>query len=118
MKTLATSAVDIETQNAVRQFAALVAQHHYPVEQTILFGSRARGDAHDESDADVALILSGQIQPFIKTKMEMNDLAYDVLLDTGIRISPLPIWESQWSQPNTYSNPRLLHNVERDGVWL
>ena len=25
--------------------------------------------------------------------MAMNDIACDILLDTGIRIQPLPIWE-------------------------
>ena len=116
MKSLASTSIDAATQNAVRQFAALVAKHNYPLEQTILFGSRARGDAHDESDADVALILSGQIQPFVKTKMALCDLAYDVLLDTGVVIQALPIWEKQWATPDSYTNPTLLRNVARDGV--
>ena len=115
MKPLAATSIDLATQAAVKQFASKVARD-YPLTQTILFGSRARGDAHDESDADVALILSGQTQPFIKTKMALSDLAYDVLLDTGIVIQGLPIWESQWAAPEAYTNPHLLHNVKRDGV--
>jgi antitoxin ChpS len=115
MQALATSSVDLVTQAAVKQFAGLVARD-YPLQQTILFGSRARGDAHDESDADVALILSGQIQPFVKTKMALSELAYDVLLDTGVVIQALPIWERQWAAPDSYSNPRLLQNVQRDGI--
>ena len=41
------------TLQATREFAARIASV-YPSKQTILFGSRARGTAHDESDADVA----------------------------------------------------------------
>lgn len=48
----------------------------------------------------------------------MADLAYDVLLETGIRIQPLPIWEEEWVHPEAYSNPRLLHNIRREGVRL
>ena len=48
----------------------------------------------------------------------MADLAYDVLLETGVRIQPLPIWEEEWAHPEGYSNPRLLQNIERQGVRL
>jgi antitoxin ChpS len=48
----------------------------------------------------------------------MDDLAYDVLLDTGIRIQPLPIWEDEWEHPEAYSNPLLLKNIEREGIRL
>ena len=90
----------------------------YPVQQAILFGSRARGDAHEESDADVAVILKGPEGHFVHTKMAMDDIAYDVLLDTGIRVQPLPVWEGQWQQPGHYSNPRLLNNIVREGIVL
>ena len=48
----------------------------------------------------------------------MDDIAYDVLLDTGIRIQPLPIWEDEWAHPSAYTNPELLSNIARDGVKL
>ena len=105
------------TLQATREFAARVASV-YATHQTILFGSRARGTAHDESDADVAVVLAGKPGNFIDTKMAMNDIAYDVLLSTGIRIQPLPIWESEWAAPERYSNPYLLQNIARDGITL
>ena len=107
----------LATLQATRAFAAQVARA-YPTQQAILFGSRARGTAHNESDADVAVILKGQPGHFIKTKMALNDIAYDILLDTGIRIQPLPVWESEWAHPELYSNPRLLHNIAVEGVAL
>ena len=105
------------TLKATREFAARVASV-YPARQTILFGSRARGTAHDESDADVAVVLAGKAGNFIRTKMEMSDIAYDVLLSTGIRIQPLPVWESEWAEPERYSNPYLLQNIMREGITL
>lgn len=102
---------------AARSFAQRVALA-YPMQQAILFGSRARGDAHAESDADVAVILKGQVGHFVHTKMALDDIAYDVLLDTGIRVQPLPVWESEWQQPEQYSNPRLLGNIAREGIAL
>jgi len=109
--------VTTNTLTATRAFAKRVA-HAYPTQKAILFGSRARGTEHDESDADVAIILKGAVGSFIKTKMAMNDIAYDILLDTGIRIQPLPVWEAEWAHPESYSNPHLLHNIARDGITL
>ena len=105
------------TLSATRAFAARVAIE-YPTQRAILFGSRARGTAHAESDADVAVILKGQPGHFIKTKMAMNDIAYDILLDTGIRIQPLPVWEGEWANPENYSNPHLLRNISAEGITL
>ena len=109
--------VPASTLLATRAFAARVA-HAYPTQQAILFGSRARGTAHAESDADVAVILSGPTGHFVHTKMAMNDIAYDILLDTGIRIQPLPVWEAEWAHPDSYSNPHLLHKIAREGITL
>ena len=106
-----------DTLQATRAFAARIAGA-YATQSILLFGSRARGTAHAESDADVAVVLKGAPGHFVHTKMAMNDIAYDILLDTGIRIQPLPIWESEWAQPERYSNPYLLRNVARDGVVL
>ena len=82
--------VNANTLTATRAFAERVAQA-YPTQKAILFGSRARGTAHDESDADVAIILKGAVGPFIKTKMAMTDIVYNILLNSGSRIQRLPV---------------------------
>jgi len=109
--------IDKETVNATRAFIEKVA-HRYDLAGAILFGSRARKSHKLDSDADVAVLLHGRPGKFVAIKLVMADLAYDVLLETGIRIQPLPIWEEEWEHPEAYSNPRLLHNIERDGVRL
>ena len=105
------------TLQATREFIARVASV-YPSRQTILFGGRARSTAHDESDAHVAVVLAGKVGDLIRTKMAMNDIAYDILLSAGVRIQPLPVWESEWAEPEHYSNPCLLQNTLREGITL
>lgn len=90
----------------------------YEATQLILFGSRARGDYHPESDADVAVILRGQPEDFVDVKLAMAGLAFDVLIETGILIQALPVWESEWANPTGYSNPALLQNIAREGIIL
>ena len=70
---------------------ALVARQ-YRTRGAILYGSRARGDHGPASDADLLVLLEGEHQRFIPTKLALTDLAYDVLLDTGLYISALPVW--------------------------
>ena len=107
--------VDKNTEAAVRRFQSLLASR-YDTTGLIVYGSRARGTHRPDSDADVAVLLSGEHQRFLATKLAMSDLAYDVLLETGINISPLPIWLDEWAHPDAYSNPALLKNIARDGV--
>lgn len=103
--------------NAARDFARRVALA-WPLQSAMLFGSQARGSAHVGSDTDVAVLLHGQTGDFVTTKLALDDVAYDVLLDSGIRIQPLPIWEGEWAHPERYSNPRLLENIAREGLAL
>jgi predicted nucleotidyltransferase len=109
--------LDPPTLQAVRLFLARVSAR-YAVSGAYLFGSRARGDFRADSDADVAVLLGGPQVDFLDTKLDLADVAYDVLLDTGVRIQPLPIWDAEWTDPDTYSNPRLLTNISREGIRL
>ena len=84
----------------------------------ILFGSQARTEHHSDSDADVAVLLAGSAGEFVKTKFALNDLAYAVLLNTRIRIQPLPAWQAEWDNPDAHSNPPLLRNIAKDGIYL
>ena len=64
----------------------------------------------------MAILLNGEHERFLTTKLAMADVAFDVLVDTGISISPLPIWMDEWEEPEKYSNPALLHHIAKDGV--
>ena len=108
---------DLKTKYALSTFIERLT-HQYDIASVILFGSRARQTHRPESDADVAIILQGTHQRFLTTKLAMSDIAFDNLLDTGINISPLPIWLDEWEHPETYSNPSLLMNIAKDGITL
>jgi len=108
---------DPATQQAVRLFVERIAAQ-YPIRTAILFGSRARRTHRPDSDADVAILLSGEHRRFLATKLAMADVAFDVLLETGINISPFPIWEDEWDHPESYANPELLKNIAQEGMRL
>lgn len=66
----------------------------------------------------VTALLKGVPGKFIATKLAMDDLTYETLLDNGIRISPLPIWSEERTHPENYSNPSLIKNIQRKGIRL
>lgn len=109
--------IDPETARALRRFLASVGER-FRTRGAILYGSRARGDHRPDSDADVMVLLDGEHQRFLATKLAMTDLAYDVLLETGVYISALPVWTDEWEHPEHWSNPALLHRIAQEGVPL
>jgi antitoxin ChpS len=74
--------------------------------------------ARSDSDADVAVLLRGPRGHFLDTKLDMVDVAYEVLLETEVHIQRMPIWEDEWKHPQSHSNPCLLENIEREGITL
>jgi predicted nucleotidyltransferase len=109
--------IDRKTEDAVRLFLRRIADR-YDVAGAVLYGSRAGGRHRPDSDADVAVLLRGEHLKALRVALAMSDAAYDVLLETGINISPLPIWLEEWERPETFSNPALLRNISREGVRL
>jgi len=109
--------VEPETLGAAREFVRQVAVR-YSVKAAILFGSRACGTHRADSDVDVAVLLRGPRDKLMDTSLEMAGIAFDVLLETQVYIQPLPIWEDEWEHPDTHSNPRLIENIQREGLPL
>jgi len=109
--------IDKNTDDAIRRFLVLITER-YDVAGAILYGSRARGTHNNESDADVAVILKGEHQRFLPVKLDMGRDAFDVMLETEILVSPIPIWLDEWEHPEDSWNPALLRNINRDGIWL
>ena len=107
--------LDVETIAAAREFMHRLSASD-PVIEGVLFGSRARGDDRPDSDADVAVVLSGDGGERYRIAGRMAEIAFDVLLETGIMIDPLPLWRGELVRPEAFCNPALLAAIARDGV--
>ena len=111
------SPVDAATLEAARTFLGRVEATYAPV-AALIYGSRARGDHGPDSDADLAVILEGEGRDRSAVGRVWSAIAFDVLLETGIRIHALPLWEAELRRPDLFSNPALIANIEREGVRL
>lgn len=90
----------------------------YPVRAGILFGSRVRASHSTDSDADLAVVLSGASGDRRSASRDMAGLAFDVLMETGVLVDPLPLWEDELERRVAFSNPALIDAIWRDGVRL
>jgi DNA invertase Pin-like site-specific DNA recombinase len=109
--------LDADTERAARVFMQRL-EGKYPVIEGLVFGSRARGDHKSDSDADIAVILKGERGDRYKVSGDMAGIAFDVMMETGVLVDPLPLWESEMKRPQEFSNPKLIENIQREGLHL
>jgi len=109
--------IDSLTRRSIDLFLAGVRQR-YAIAEVWLYGSRARGDAREDSDVDLALVIDGDLPLASSVAADMGGETYDVMVETGRYVLPLPIPRRLWDEPTRHSNPYLLANVRRDGIAL
>ena len=82
------------------------------IERVVLFGSRARGDARDDSDYDVAVFLKDLTDRWRELD-RLADLSTDILDDTGVVIHAMPYRAGSYEDRTS-----LMREIRREGVDL
>jgi predicted nucleotidyltransferase len=77
----------------------------------VLYGSWARGEATEDSDIDLVIVLKGDVQPGSEID-RMIDIITDINLKYGVLISVYPVAERDYL---TLKSP-LLMNARKEGV--
>jgi uncharacterized protein len=104
-----------EERSALAAFVTAVRHHYGPrLVDMFVFGSRARGDATEDSDVDLAIILTDGDWTFWPEKTRLIDMSFDAYMDAGLVIQAWPIARSAWENPDQHHNPRLIRAARRD----
>jgi predicted nucleotidyltransferase len=82
------------------------------IERAVLFGSRARGEAHPESDYDVAVFLRDLADRWQEVR-RLSAIETDILAETGAFIHAMPYPAGSYRQRTP-----LMHEIRREGVDL
>ncbi len=86
-----------------------------PRAEVILFGSHARGDAKNESDWDV-LVLIDQKKDDRSIEKVYRDAMFELELEIGQPISTFVFSKLDWNKKHSYSP--LYRNIQKEGVKL
>jgi len=81
------------------------------LKKVILYGSWARGDATEDSDIDLLIVLEGEIVPGTEID-RMIDIITEINLKHDVLLSVYPISEHDYS---VITSP-LLINVRKEGI--
>lgn len=101
--------------SAARAFAeALRARYGADVVAVRLFGSYARGEANEESDVDLAVVMT-ELNP--SRYRDVIDLATDLALDLELLLAPMVFDRATYEKHLRQGRP-LVMDIERDGVAL
>jgi len=82
------------------------------LDRVVLFGSRARGDAHAESDYDVAVFLHDMADRFAEMN-RLADLSTDIIGETGEFVHAMPYRAGAYNERTP-----LMREIRREGVEL
>lgn len=79
--------------------------------EVIVYGSRARGDAHPESDLDLLVVLADPVAPFEELR-RMEEILWRHSLRCGLTIAASPVGVAEMSSPGR----PVLVNARREGI--
>jgi uncharacterized protein len=96
----------------IKYRAALTEMYGDRIERVVLFGSRARGDAKEDSDYDVALFLKNLEDKWAEIG-PLADLQVAILDDTGADVHTMPFRAGRWRDRTP-----LMYEIRKDGVDL
>jgi len=96
----------------VHEFRERLAAFYGPrLKGVCLYGSYARGEADDDSDIDVAIVLEGPVDR-AEERWRTNDIASELSLREDCLLNTVFLSEDELLQP-PYS---LARNISREGV--
>lgn len=101
------------TDPVIARFRAAIADAYGArLERLVLFGSRARGDATEDSDYDFAVFLHGLTDRGNEIGT-IVDIETDILSDTGAVINAVPLSARSYERQTIF-----MGEVRRDGIDL
>lgn len=118
------ASVETSAALAVNDFVDRLRDADLPsISRVLLYGSQARGDHHEDSDIDIAVVFHGPPPSRYPRHLlhRLADLAYDVhfFRDFDVYLSPRPVFEGQLRDTSSTKNPEFYRSILQDGIeWV
>ena len=79
----------------------------------MVYGSFAKGEADEESDVDIAVVVADKLSPN-KVEKNLDELLFQILMEKSELVTVFVIPESKF---DTYKSPLIL-NIKEEGVLI
>jgi predicted nucleotidyltransferase len=112
MKRLAEIALRPSDRSAIEEAVRLLRQR-FPVEEIVLFGSKARGEDDAESDIDLLVLTTRELSR--SERHEIVDALFPLQLQHEVVLSPLIVAAQEWRAGLTSVHP-IHQEIEEQGV--
>jgi uncharacterized protein len=112
LKSLDKAPIGKKEKEAIEAAAQLLKQR-FNVENVILFGSKARGDADAYSDIDLLLISPQELH--WKEEKEIVDALFDIGMEYDVIFSPLFTSSEEWEKGMFRSFP-IYKEITKEGA--
>lgn len=90
----------------VKEYIAFLRENNFPVQKVYIFGSYARGNVHEDSDIDLAIVLKDLENSFF-TQFELMKLRRNF----DLRIEPHPFSETDFAPSNPFADEILTTGI-------
>lgn len=91
--------------------AGLAAMYGERLERVLLYGSQARGDARADSDVDVLVVLTGDVNPMAEIR-RTGELVADLSLEHNLVLTCLFMSADEFAE----EDDPFLRNVRREAL--
>lgn len=103
-----------ETSNIISKKIKAEVKGLDPEAEVILFGSRARGEAHEDSDWDMLILTERPVT--LKVEQAFRHKLFELELEFDQSISVFVYSKSDWN--GKHRSTPLYHNIQAEGIVL
>jgi uncharacterized protein len=96
-----------EAHDITKQYLTFVSKNGFQIVKAFLFGSHAKGSQHEDSDIDLAVVLT-QFDNSFDTEMQLTKLTRNI----DIRIEPHLFDVKEFNASHPFAREILQHGIE------